>query len=244
MAERSPSLQRREQERQELRARILQAATELLVAEGLDKFSMRKLADRIGYTATALYFHFADKESLLGEVLDQRFIEFRQAFDRMGRQKDPLRRLAQMGMAFVEFGLAQPAYYRLMFLTSWPAVPKGKLVEKGNPSQDCYAYLRSTVEEARQAGLFRPEYRDAEQLAQIFFAGVHGIVSLHLVKGEDDWVPWRPVRPKAKQMIHALIRGLTSRDPGDLPAQVPPPKEIGTSSTASRRRRLQPRGNP
>lgn len=209
-----------------MQARILQAATELLVEQGLEQFSMRRLAEKIGYTATAIYFHFGDKESLLGAVLDCRFREFRKAFDRLGRQKEPLRRLAQMGHAFVEFGLKQPAYYRLMFLTSLSRIPKGRFVEKGNPSQDCYAYLLATVQEAMDANKFRNEYADAEQLAQIFFAGVHGIVSLHLVKGDDDWVAWRPVRPKATRMIDALLRGLTISDHADDTYSPQPTKSV------------------
>ncbi|MDA0660755.1 MAG: TetR/AcrR family transcriptional regulator [Planctomycetota bacterium] len=208
------SVRRRAQERQWMRDHILQSATELLVEQGLERFSMRKLAERIGYTATAIYFHFSDKEALLGAVLDHRFREFRKVFDRLGRQKEPLRRLAQMGQAFVEFGLRQPVYYRLMFLTKMSRIPKGRFVEKGNPSQDCYAYLLATVQEALNGNKFRAEYGDAEQLAQIFFAGVHGIVALHLVKGDDDWVSWRPIRPKAIRMIEALLRGLTVPDDG------------------------------
>lgn len=223
------SQERRAAERQAVRERILRAGRELLIAEGLAKFSMRKLADRIGYTATALYFHFPDKESLLGEVVDQQFREFRQAFEVIGQQPDPIQRVAAMGLAFLQFGLEHPDYYRLMFLTSLQAIPKGRTLEKGNPSQDCYAFLLATVEEGLQAGRFAPAHRDAQELAQIFFSSVHGIVAMQLIKGDDDWVDWRPIVPKTRKMIEALIGGLT----GNLQFQIGPLPQLSGSSSAS-----------
>lgn len=208
----SPSQARRARQQQRTRQRILEAATAVLLKHGVDGFSMRRLAARIGYTPTAIYCYFADKESLLGEVVERQFMSFRSMFEKVERIHDPLRRLLEMGMAVVEFGLRHPDHYRLMFLTPHPALPKGRLVERGNPGQDCYAYLLSTVREGLEMQRFRTELRDAEQLAQVFFAAVHGLVALHLVKGDDPWIDWRPIKPKARIMIEGLIRGL-SRTP-------------------------------
>jgi AcrR family transcriptional regulator len=200
---------RRETERLAIREKILNAATDLLLQQGLEAFSMRKLADQIGYTATTLYIHFPDREGLLGEVVDRQFFQFRKNFERIGKIIDPIERLREMGMAFVRFGVEHCDHYRLMFLTSLHSIPKGRFLEKGNPSQDCYAYLRATVSEGLDAHRFRHEFKSADEVAQIFFAGVHGVVSLHIVKGNDDWVKWVPVRRTAQALIDGLIRGLT-----------------------------------
>ncbi|MEZ6094198.1 MAG: hypothetical protein R3C03_08150 [Pirellulaceae bacterium] len=101
-----------------------------------------------------------------------------------------------------------PDHYRLMFLTPLAAIPKGQIIEKGNPTQDCYAYLRETLAEGIRDGRFRKGMGDADQLAQIFFAGVHGNLALHLIKGEDDWVKWRPIKNRARVMIRMLVDGL------------------------------------
>lgn len=203
---------RRERQKQETRAKIVEAATQLLLEEGTHGFSMRKLAARIGYSATAIYFHFPDKEALLGEIVDRRFMAFRKAFERIGRENDPMLRLMKMGIAFVEFAMEHPDSYRFMFMnTSLKVLPKAGLIERGNPAQDCYAYLRATVEEGIVAGRFRKEFDDSDELAQLFFSGVHGLVALHIARGEDPWVDWRPIRPTARKMVESLIRGL-SRD--------------------------------
>ena len=56
--------ERREREKLETRDLILEAARELFANEGYEGVSMRKLAEKIEYSPTAIYVHFADKEEL------------------------------------------------------------------------------------------------------------------------------------------------------------------------------------
>jgi AcrR family transcriptional regulator len=204
------TLDTRELRKAETRERLLEAGRELLLSDGFHGFSMRKLAAKVNYTATAIYSHFPDKDALLGELVEREFMKFRHAFDRTSQIADPIERLAKMGMTFVGFALEQPDAFKFLFMnTQVEAFPKIGLIERGNPAQDCYAYLRSTIEQGLAAGRFRPELTDADLLAQIFMAGTHGVVSLHIARGKDPWVPWRPVLPKARLMIDSLIRGLT-----------------------------------
>jgi AcrR family transcriptional regulator len=60
--------ERREREKQATRQLILDAARELLVEGGAEALTMRALAERIEYSATAIYAHFADKEALVTEL--------------------------------------------------------------------------------------------------------------------------------------------------------------------------------
>ena len=212
------SAARREKEKQATREKIVAAATRVLLREGVDGFSMRKLAAQIGYTPTAVYFHFPDKQALLGEVVDRQFMVFRQSFERIAQTADPLERLARMGQAFIEFALAHPDHYRFMFLCQLDQIPRGTLIEKGNPSQDCYALLLATVREAMEAGRFRADLNDPQMVAQVYFAGVHGLMALHLIKGQDNWVQWTPLEAKARLMIDALLDGLSSASTGRLPS--------------------------
>jgi AcrR family transcriptional regulator len=47
------------------RARLVSAATDLFIANGFDKTSMREIADKVGFSKPALYHHFASKDDLL-----------------------------------------------------------------------------------------------------------------------------------------------------------------------------------
>ena len=71
--------QRREQQRSDARRALLAAAESILVEDGYDQFSMRRLAERCGYTAPTIYHDFGDKLGLLDAVLETRFRELLQA---------------------------------------------------------------------------------------------------------------------------------------------------------------------
>jgi hypothetical protein len=58
------------------------------------------------------------------------------------------------------------------------------------------------------AGRYRPEFDDPHQLAQLMWGGLHGIVSLQIMKGEEPWVEWRDVRETARAMIDLSMRGV------------------------------------
>jgi AcrR family transcriptional regulator len=201
---------RREERRDELRERILDAARELFVAEGVERVSMRKIADKIGYTATTLYHHFPDKKAMLLAVCEADFLALRRGFQRLARIPDPLERLRRLGAAYVEFALKHPAHYRLMFMT--PDLHQMNLenrnLRKGNPDQDAYAFLRQNVASAIEAGHFRAEYQDADLVAQIMWSGVHGVVALHLVMRNDPWLDWRPVKTIAAGVVDVMLAGL------------------------------------
>ena len=170
---------------------------------------MRKIAERIEYSPTAIYFHFADKEALMRELCDADFATLAGQFQKIARVGDPIERLRQIGRGYVAFAIDKPNHYRLMFMTPRPPMrSEESRLSKGNPQEDAYAFLRTTVEEAIASRRLRPEYSDADAVAQMVWSGTHGVVSLHIAKCNDDWVPWKDVRETAHELIEVTIRGL------------------------------------
>jgi AcrR family transcriptional regulator len=58
------------------RERIQQVALELFVLHGYEKTSLREIADRLGITKAALYYHYASKQELLKSVTQPLIDEF------------------------------------------------------------------------------------------------------------------------------------------------------------------------
>jgi AcrR family transcriptional regulator len=201
--------ERREREKAEIREKILDAARDLFVSEGYEAVSMRKIADRIEYSPTAIYLHFKDKEAVLRELCDTDFYALAQDLQEIAKIADPLQRLNATGRAYAHFALSHPNHYRLMFMTPHPE-PKidEQSIEKGNPEEDAYAFLRGIVAEALAAGRFLPGFEDPDLIAQTMWSGMHGVVSLQIAKCNDDWVDWRPVEERIELMVETLIRGL------------------------------------
>jgi len=203
-----PPKDRRLREREETRAKIIDAAREMFATDGVDAVTMRAIANRIEYTPTAIYHHFRDKQALLQELCARDYGSLAKTFVRVGRIADPVERLRRIGLGYLDFALEHPSHYRFMFMTRKPdGFSSGVELQRGNPEEDAYAFLRDTMAEGILAGRFRPEFSDAEELAQIMWSGVHGVISLHLAKDNDVWVDWRDTRATVRKMIEVLIRG-------------------------------------
>src|SRR6184192_3413771 len=111
------SFERRERERGETRRKILDAARRMFVQHGYEGTTMRAIAAKVGYTPTAIYHHFRDKEALVTELSTLDFRAFAQALKRIGAVADPVDRLQQMAVAYAEFAAMHPMQYQFMFMT-------------------------------------------------------------------------------------------------------------------------------
>jgi AcrR family transcriptional regulator len=203
------SAERRAREREATRRLIVDTAREMFAQAGYDAVTMRAIADRIEYTPTTIYHHFRDKHDLITEICRQDFLALGREAAKLGRVKDPVARLRALGQAYVDFALAHPNHYRIMFMAPLPPHDHARMgIEKRNPDQDAYGFLLDTVRAALAAGRFRPAFRDPEALAQLVWAGVHGVVSLYIVGHADDWIDWRDPREAGRLMVDTLLRGL------------------------------------
>ncbi|HET9234110.1 MAG TPA: TetR/AcrR family transcriptional regulator [Candidatus Eisenbacteria bacterium] len=201
--------ERRQREKEELRDLILDTARELFVERGYEAVTMRGVAERIEYSPTAIYLHFADKESLIRAICDADFGALAGRFQSIAKIENPVERIAAIGRAYASFAQQYPNHYRLMFMTPLPGESADRSsLERGNPEQDAYAFLRQAVDEALRAEKFRKEFKDPDLLSQILWSGIHGVVSLRIAKCTDDWVPWVDENATLETMIDSLLRGL------------------------------------
>jgi AcrR family transcriptional regulator len=204
--------ERRRRDRDEFRARILDAARELFATSGYEAVTMRKIAERIEYTPMAIYSYFRDKDALLRALCDADFSALRTSLSRIARAADPIVRLRRMARAYADFAGGHPNHYRLMFMSPppWPAPEDpGADIDGESPERDTYSSLKAVVEEAMAAGRFRPELRDTDLLTQTIWGGVHGVIALHLAMANDPWVEWRSAKQTVRLMIDTLVRGLS-----------------------------------
>jgi AcrR family transcriptional regulator len=209
--------ERREREKSETRDKILDAARELFVTEGFEGVSMRKVAEKIEYSPTAIYVHFADKQELFRELCHQDYARLAEVFQSSVMSTDPIERLKQIGAIYIDFGTRYPNHYKFMFMTPHPPHEPDEEDREmmGNPEMDAYAFLKWAVQQAIDAGCFREELTDAELISQTLWASVHGVISLHIAKGCDPWVDWRPLQDRARMMPDITLRGLTRPASGE-----------------------------
>jgi AcrR family transcriptional regulator len=183
---RRASLERREQQRESLRRTILAAAGQLFLERGYENFSMRQVAERIGYSATTIYRYYEDKDDLLFEVVYEGFVEFgnrlRQA---AASSEDHLERLEALGRAYVKFGIENPVYYQLMFMQRGDFLFESRK-ERTQPMRDSFDVLQQVVGDAMEAGVLKKG--DIQVYSHAIWAVVHGIASL-AVTGDKNFTP-------------------------------------------------------
>lgn len=201
---------RRERERDQTRGKIMDAARRLFAAEGFEAVSMRQIAEDIGYSATAIYVHFKDKRDLFTAICAEDFQGLAEFMRGIAQVSDPAQRMRELGLAYMKFGTQHPSHYRLMFMTRFPGdkADMSPMDHRGDPDRDAWAVCRQAAQALADANLLRPEIADPELAAQTFWAGVHGVVSLQIVKGDDPWVQWTALEARSKAMADALVRGI------------------------------------
>jgi AcrR family transcriptional regulator len=218
--------ERREREKAELRQKIMDAARDMFVAEGAEAVTMRKIAARIEYSATAIYAYFPDKDTLLRALCEHDFGVMLKAGMHLMQEHDPVERMKQAGRFYIDFALEHPHQYRFMFMTP-------STIEPSDPALVAYALMRDTVAQAVAAGRLRPECTDIDLLAQTLWAALHGVVALH-ISGRYQMIHARPPLAIAASALDCIFHGMLRKDP-PKPSRVTSPAQKRRKKSARRR---------
>ena len=159
------------------RTEIIAAARDIYAETGPQALSMRAVARRVGVSATAIYRHFESKEELVVEVCEEGFRLFETYLARGLQGESPYERLRRTGTGYRDFGLDNPQYYRVMFMSAHPEFSELTEVSERKTSPT-FQMLVDRVAECQRHNLM-PQ-RDPEALAAMIWANVHGMVSLFL----------------------------------------------------------------
>lgn len=97
------------------RRRVIEAAADLLGREGREAVTTRAVAAAAGVQPPAIYRHFADMDELLDAVAEYGYTKFLEAKRAEPTPSDPIEDLRAGWDLAVEFGLANPALYAMMY---------------------------------------------------------------------------------------------------------------------------------
>ena len=101
----------------DLREALIAASRELLIEHGPDGFTLADACRRAGVTTAAPYKHFRDKQEILEEIVLRGFAELTAANAKAVAEGGPgtIAGITAMGISYLNFAVAQPAVFRLMF---------------------------------------------------------------------------------------------------------------------------------
>ena len=120
---------RKEREKRELRARIIEATAKILVEEGYEKTTIRKVAEAIEYSPRTIYLYFKDKDSLLMEIIEEGFAGTLEKRSRLKESLDyskPEQIFGIQVMSNIQMAQSSPNLYRaILYLLQYKAYPPG-----------------------------------------------------------------------------------------------------------------------
>jgi len=198
--------ERRAREKAELRQEILDAARELFVRHGYEKFSMRTLAEKIEYSPTTIYLYFKDKADLVTHLCEETLSKLvRQLETIASLTTDPLEGLRAGMLAYVEFGVKHPSEYLVTFVLPHPfgTSESSHSPRPAGMAMRVFDCLRQSVAECIQSGKFRR--LNLENASQATWAVLHGVTSLLVVHSDFPRVNREEL---VDQVIDTTIEGL------------------------------------
>jgi len=185
----------------DFRERLCEVATRIFVEKGRDGLNMRTLARQLGVSAMTPYRYFRDKDEILAATRAAAFDRFAAALEAATAttEGDPVAQSSAAGEAYIRFALGEPNAYRLMF-------------DLAQPGEEDYPELARAVTRARRtmtihvealvaAGLLEG---DPVLLGHVFWAAIHGVVSLQLASKLDAGPDFETIR---REVLRLLIRG-------------------------------------
>jgi AcrR family transcriptional regulator len=192
----------------DLRQALIEAALELVSEKDVDSVSLREVARRVGVSHTAPYRHFDDKDSLLAAIAQEGFQMLHQALAVVSEQTsiDPLKRLQDIGVAYVDFALKHSTHYRLMF-SAYGTTSAQQHPELEQSATQAFMVLVNSIKMGQQEGVIRLD--DTEQLALAAWSMTHGLAML-LMDGQIAIETFQSVALVSSFITQILIEGLAS----------------------------------
>jgi AcrR family transcriptional regulator len=187
------------------RAEILHAAERIFVRDGYQGATIRKIADEVGVSSTALYMHFRDKDEILQEICEGATGALLASNTEIsGRPIDAVLRVRQMLDAYMRFGLDNPNTYLLAFGSVARVAEPGRYPTVADLGARCYQLFKGAVAAIASEGRLRTG--TADSAAQALWMACHGLVSLRIIRGSVEWAPDEELM---SVMLDGLFHGLT-----------------------------------
>lgn len=172
-----------------------------------DAVSIRTIAATVGCTAPSIYRHFADKTALIFAVCNRHFDQLQAEIAARlgaGQATDPAQALREIGRAYLEFGLAHPEAYRIMFMTRGDSSASDEYTDEVVGAGSIFGLLTSVVEAAMHSGAIRRD--DPFAIAVDLWTVAHGVTSI-AVAG-DQFFPYPDPRGELDRLMDMAMRSL------------------------------------
>lgn len=167
---------------------------------------MRRIAKKVGVSATSIYLHFKNKDELLLTLIDQSIDRLIETLEKaVAAGSDPIEKLEMAGREYLNFAITHPQEYEIIFLVRPEEMPKYP-EEKFQNIRRGYELMAGIIEEGIEKEFIEEE--NPLLAAYTIWSQLHGAVSVILNQRLDTRID------REKFLQHALehsIDGFISR---------------------------------
>lgn len=172
--------ERKERHKENLKRWILDAAIALLLQEGYEAVSIRRIASAIEFSPTTIYLYYKDKSDLLLALQKEGFKMLRSEFATIDKIDDPFERLKALCKSYLRFAFEHPEFYELMFLRKESLQGLKKISKEGGNGKKVIQLLLPILEDCQRANYFSGQ--DLHSFSVMVFSQGHGLISLYLLE--------------------------------------------------------------
>lgn len=184
-------------QKEETRANIIKAAREIVKDEGWQGLSMRKIADKIEYTAPIIYEYFSNKEAILQELTCKGFCLLTKDLEEAKKQvTGPAEQLEAMWLAYWNFAHTNREMYQLMY-----GVQMTCCLQRTTEADLPYQLITGVISEIMKD--VNPDPEVIKQKYFTFFSVIHGLISINII---GDGLSNEINRQILKDAITGIIR--------------------------------------
>ncbi len=186
-------------QKEETRVNILEAAHDIVREEGWQGLNMRKIADRIEYTAPIIYEYFSNKDAILVELTKKGCRQlYKDLVKAQDSSPDPSIKLQRMWVAFWNFAFAEKELYRVMYGVEMTCCIKH--IEESEQLTTLFLQHISEIMKDQH-----PTEDEIKQKYYTFFSVIHGLISINLV---GDRLKQDCNQRIFEDAVHAIIHSL------------------------------------
>lgn len=202
--------ERRLTEREQIRKKIFDAASDIIIAEGFEKLSIRKIADRIEYSPGVIYNYFKDKNEIVKLIIEENVQRICDSMLSLELQKMKPKAALELGLTkFATVILENRQQYKAIMLSG---INLSLLREDNSETNGLRELLINVLSTGKDSGVF--DIRNEEIAAMLLIAAIFGLINTIVQeKLEDEKMQAMLI----ESHVEILVRGVSKsakRSPG------------------------------
>jgi AcrR family transcriptional regulator len=186
------------------RAELLAAAEKIFTVSGYEGATIRKIADEVGVSSTALYMYFQDKSQIMLEICVHALEQLYHQLEAItSDDRDPLAKVRGILEVMMRFGFEQPTAYQLLYCVAPKDINERRNEVIAPLSRSCFMRTQQAVEAAQAAGQLRRDM-EPKMMTEAVIASCHGLIGMRLA---NPYAPWGDPQQMTKVLLDGLFEG-------------------------------------